>query len=211
MAKKFKKMKDTENNIKETVEDSTAEINQNTTSNMSDINLGTDQKSEDVNEKKEYLTDDSKQRDPLQELTENNNVLNDKYIRLVAEYDNYRKRTLKEKIDMMKTAGEDILVNILPVMDNFERGLKAMEMSKDIEAVKEGINLIYTKFKEFLTQRGVIEIEAIEKELNTDLHDAITNIPAPNEQLKGKIVDVVEKGYMLKDKVIRFAKVVVGE
>lgn len=150
-------------------------------------------------------------KDPLVEMTEKYDLLNDKYIRLAAEYDNYRKRTLKEKMDLMKSAGEDIFVSILPVIDNFERALKAVENSKDIDAVKEGINLIYTNFKEFLKQRGVVEIEAINQELNTDFHDAITKIPAHDEEAKGKILDVIEKGYMLKDKVIRFAKVVVGE
>jgi len=137
--------------------------------------------------------------------------LNDKYLRLAAEYDNYRRRTLKEKMDLSKSAGEDILVNILPVMDDFERGLVTIDQAKDINAVKEGIHLIYNKFREFLKQRGIKEIEAKEKEFDTDLHEAITKIPAPNEELKGKVVDVVEKGYYLNEKIIRFSKVVIGE
>lgn len=137
--------------------------------------------------------------------------LNDKYLRLAAEYDNYRRRTLKEKMELSKSAGEDILVNILPVMDDFERGLVTIDQAKDINAVKEGIHLIYNKFREFLKQRGIKEIEAKEKEFDTDLHEAITKIPAPNEELKGKVVDVVEKGYYLNEKIIRFSKVVIGE
>jgi len=137
--------------------------------------------------------------------------LNDKYLRLAAEYDNYRRRTLKEKMELSKTAGEDLLVNILPVMDDFERGLSNIDKAKDIKAVKDGILLIYNKFGEFLKQRGVKEIEAKEKEFDTDLHEAITKIPAPNEKLKGKVVDVVEKGYYLNEKIIRFSKVVIGE
>ncbi len=137
--------------------------------------------------------------------------LNDKYLRLAAEYDNYRRRTLKEKMELSKSAGEDILVNILPVMDDFERGLSNIDKAKDINAVKEGVELIYNKFGEFLKQRGVKEIEAKEKEFDTDLHEAITKIPAPNEKLKGKVVDVVEKGYYLNEKIIRFSKVVIGE
>ncbi|MBU8891878.1 MAG: nucleotide exchange factor GrpE [Bacteroidales bacterium] len=137
--------------------------------------------------------------------------LNDKYLRLAAEFDNYRRRTLKEKMELSKSAGEDILVNILPVMDDFERGLVTIDQAKDINAVKEGIQLIHNKFKEFLKQRGVKEIEAKEKEFDTDLHEAITKIPAPNKKLKGKVVDVVEKGYYLNEKVIRFSKVVIGE
>ena len=137
--------------------------------------------------------------------------LNDKYLRLAAEYDNYRRRTLKERMELTKTAGEDILVNILPVMDDFERALGSIDQAKEISVVKEGVQLIYTKFKEFLKQRGVKEIEAKEKEFDTDLHEAITKIPAPNKKLKGKVVDVVEKGYYLNEKVIRFSKVVIGE
>ncbi len=137
--------------------------------------------------------------------------VNDKYLRLAAEYDNYRKRTLKERMELTKTAGEDILVNILPVIDDFERALGSMDQAKEIDAVKEGIQLIYNKFKEFLKQRGVKEIEAKEKDFDTDVHEAITKIPAPDEKLKGKVVDVIEKGYYLHEKVIRFSKVVIGE
>lgn len=139
------------------------------------------------------------------------NELNDKYLRLAAEYDNYRKRTLKERMDLMKTAGEDILINILPVMDDFDRALGSIDQAKEISAVKEGVQLIYSKFRDFLKQRGIKEIEAKEKDFDTDLHEAITKIPAPNENLKGKVVDVVEKGYYLNEKVIRFSKVVIGE
>jgi len=137
--------------------------------------------------------------------------LNDKYLRLAAEYDNYRRRTLKEKMELAKSAGEDILINILPVMDDFERGLASIDKAKEVDAIKEGLLLIYNKFKEFLKQRGVKEIEAKEKEFDTDLHEAVTKIPAPSEELKGKVVDVIEKGYLLNDKVIRYAKVVIGE
>ena len=137
--------------------------------------------------------------------------LNDKYLRLAAEYDNYRRRTLKEKMELSKTAGEDILVNILPVIDDFERGLDTIDKAKDIDAVKEGVQLIYNKFQDFLKQRGVKPIDAKEKEFDTDLHEALTKIPAPTDELKGKVVDVIEKGYYLNDKIIRFSKVVVGE
>lgn len=137
--------------------------------------------------------------------------LQDKYIRLMAEFDNFRKRSLKERTDLIKSAGEDILLNILPVMDDFERGLSAMEKAQDVESVKQGVLLIYNKFKDFLAQRGVKEIEASKQDFNVDMHEAITKIPAPEEDLKGKVVDVVQKGYYLNDKVIRFAKVVIGE
>lgn len=139
------------------------------------------------------------------------NELNDKYLRLAAEFDNYRRRTLKEKMELVKSAGEDILINILPVLDNFERAQQAIKQSKEIDAVKEGIELIFVKFKEYLTQRGIKEIVSQDTVFNSDLHEALTNVPAPSEELKGKIVDVIEKGYYLNDKIIRFAKVVVGE
>lgn len=164
----------------------------------------TNQTETTVEEKKEEVKKEKSDKEKLDEL-------NDKYLRLAAEYDNYRKRTLKEKTELIKSAGEDILVNILPVVDDFERALGHIDQAKDINAVKEGINLIYTKFSEFLKQRGIKEISAKEKDFNTDEHEAITKIPAPTEELKGKVVDVVEKGYYLNEKVIRFSKVVVGE
>ncbi|MFC2104310.1 nucleotide exchange factor GrpE [Bacteroidota bacterium] len=137
--------------------------------------------------------------------------VNNKYLRLAAEYDNYRKRTLKERMELTKNAGEDILVNLLPIMDDFERALGSIDQAKEISAVKEGVQLIYIKFKEFLKQRGVKEIESKETDFDTDLHEAITKIPAPDKKLKGKVVDVIEKGYYLNEKVIRFSKVVIGE
>ena len=137
--------------------------------------------------------------------------MTDKYLRLSAEFDNYRKRTLREKIEMIRTASESVMRNILPVIDDFERAMNSIELGMDFEATKEGISLIYNKFKDFSKQNGVKEIDALGAEFNTDLHEAVTKIPAPSEDLKGKIIDVIQKGYYLNDKVIRFAKVVVGE
>ncbi len=147
----------------------------------------------------------------IEELTQKCADLNDKNLRLMAEFDNYRKRTLKERMDLIKTAGESLLSNMLPLVDDFERGLKAMETSEDVVAVKEGVDLIYNKFIAFLMQNGVKAIPDTNELFDTDLHEAITTIPAPAEDLKGKIVDCVSKGYTLNDKVIRFSKVVVGE
>jgi len=135
----------------------------------------------------------------------------EKYLRLSADFDNYRKRTMKEKIDWSKQAGADIFARILPVLDNLERAMKAVEEAKDLEAVKEGMHLIYNMFSEYLGQQGVKEIEAMHQEFDTDVHDAVTKIPAPDKKLKGKIVDVIERGYFLNDKVLRYAKVVIGE
>lgn len=137
--------------------------------------------------------------------------LQDRYLRLSAEYDNFRKRTLKEKIDLQKSANENLLEAILPVADDFDRAMQSVDEAIDIEAVKEGMKLISGKFHGFLNQQGVKEIGAINKEFNTDLHEAITKIPAPSKKLKGKVVDVVQKGYFLNDKVLRFSKVVIGE
>ena len=135
----------------------------------------------------------------------------EKYLRLSADFDNYRKRTLKEKIDLTKQAGEEIFTRILPVLDNLERAMKSVEEAKDMEAVKEGMHLIYNMFKEYLTQQGVKEIEAMHQEFDTDVHDAVTKFPTEDKSLKGKVVDVIERGYFLNDKVLRYAKVVIGE
>jgi len=137
--------------------------------------------------------------------------LNDKNLRLMAEFDNYRKRTLKERMDLIKTAGEKVLADMLPLVDDFERAQKAMETSEDIQAVKEGIELIYNKFIAFLLQNGVKAIPTENEVFDTEFHEAITTFPAPSEELKGKIIDCVSKGYTMNDKVIRFSKVVVGE
>lgn len=147
----------------------------------------------------------------IAELKANLAGMNDKYLRLSAEFDNFRKRTLKEKMELTKTASESVLINILSVVDDFERAIQAISQTSDIDATKEGILLIYNKFKDFTKQNGVNEIEAVGTVFDTDLHEAITKIPAPTKELKGKIVDVIQKGYCLNDKVIRFAKVVVGE
>ena len=136
---------------------------------------------------------------------------NDKYLRLSAEFDNFRKRTLKEKMDLMKTASENVMVNFLPVIDDVERAMGAIEISDNLETTKEGISLIYSKFKDFTRQNGVVEMEAKGLVLDTDQHEAITKMPAPTDDMKGKIIEVVQKGYLLNDKVIRFAKVVIGE
>lgn len=136
---------------------------------------------------------------------------NDQYLRLQAEFDNYRKRSLKEKMELTKSATSGLLLNVLPVVDDFDRAMQVLETAADTKAIKEGIDLIYKRFVDFLTQNGVKEIEAKGLDFDVDMHDAITKIPAPSEELKGKVVDVIQKGYLLNDKVIRFAKVVIGE
>lgn len=136
--------------------------------------------------------------------------LNDKYLRLYAEFDNYRRRTLRERAELIQGASSDLIIALLPVMDDFDRAVKAFEQSKEVDALKDGIVLIQQKFKGILTQKGLEEMKSIGEHFNTDLHEAVANIPADKEDNKDKVMDEVEKGYLLNGKVIRFAKVVVA-
>lgn len=135
---------------------------------------------------------------------------NDKYLRLYAEFDNFRRRTIKEREEARKTEGKDVIVALLPVLDDFERAQRAMDKATEVAPVKEGVTLIQNKLKNILGQKGLKEMTSIGNAFDADLHEAITNIPAPTDDLKGKVMDEMEKGYTLNDKVIRFAKVVVG-
>ena len=135
----------------------------------------------------------------------------DKYLRLAAEFDNYRKRTMKEKSELILNGSEKCINSILPVLDDLERAIQNMETASDVEAVQKGVELIYNKFISVLSQNGVKPIEAKGQPLNTDFHEAIAVVPAPSEEQKGKVLDCVQAGYTLNDKVIRHAKVVVGE
>ena len=164
-------------------------------------------------EQEETAKDDAKEQSPEPEKTRSEAdqlaELNDKYLRLYSEFDNYKKRSQKERQDVFKFAGEEILTGILPVLDDFERALKAEANSLD-KALSDGLVLIHNKLLNILKQRGVEEIKTENETFNTDVHEAITNIPAPSEEMKGKVIECVEKGYYLHGKVIRFAKVVVG-
>ena len=166
-----------------------------------------DVKKDDLNLNEENQSEEPKEISPEDQINE----LNDKYLRLYSEFDNYRKRTSKERLELFKTAGQDILTDLLPVLDDFDRAMQNMDSSDDTEAIQIGINLIYSKFKSILENKGLKHFKSIETEFDPEVHEAITKIPAPNKKLKGKVVDEIEKGYMLNDKVIRFAKVVVGE
>ncbi len=159
----------------------------------------------------------SEESTPAEETTEEPvsaaaeaNEWRDKFLRLQAEFDNYRKRTLKEKMDLVQSGGSDVIKAFLPVVDDVQRAVEAMSKSEDVEAMRSGVTLIAQKFEETLKQRGVVEIEAIGMELDTDHHEAIARFAA-GEEKSGKITDVVQRGYMMGEKVIRFAKVVVGE
>lgn len=137
--------------------------------------------------------------------------LNDSHLRLMAEYDNYRKRTLREKSELIKNGGESALTHLLPIIDDFERALQNIRKTEDIEAINEGIELIYNKFMGYLSQQGVKPIETVGKLFDTEEAEAVAIIPAPEPDMKGKVLDCVQTGYTLNDKVIRHAKVVVGE
>lgn len=147
----------------------------------------------------------------IAELQEKLDKEKKEYLFLMAEFDNFRKRTLKEKSEIIKNAGENVLKGLLPIMDDFERGIKAAENSPEADSVKEGVNLIYNKFKKYLNQNGVKEIDPNDDTFDTEKHEAISVVPVPDEDKKGKILDTVEKGYTINDKVLRHAKVVVGQ
>ena len=166
----------------------------------------------ETSEKEETpLTEEEKLSQELEKANQEIEEQKDKYLRLSAEFDNYRKRTMKEKAELILNGGEKSISSILPVIDDFERAIKTMETAKDVSAVKEGVELIYNKFMAVLAQNGVKVIETKDQPLDTDYHEAIAVIPAPSEEQKGKILDCVQTGYTLNDKVIRHAKVVVGE
>lgn len=137
--------------------------------------------------------------------------LNDAHLRLMAEFDNYRKRTLREKADLIKNGGEASLGRLLPVVDDFERAMQNMRTTEDVKAVEEGVELIYNKFIAYLAQQGVKPMEATGKPFDSELYEAIATVPAPQPDMKGKVIDCVQTGYTLNDKVLRHAKVVVGE
>lgn len=183
------------------------------TANTEEAKQEDSQKDEAPEEKsdKKKKSKKEKKKSELEELDEKLADLTDKHLRLQAEFDNFRRRTIKEKADLIKSGGESVLVNILPVIDDFERALDSLKDVADDDAGKQGTSLIYTKFEEFLKQNHVKEIDAHHNEFDVDLHEALTKIPAPEKKLKGKVLDVIQKGYLLNDKVIRFAKVVIGE
>ncbi|MDR2384054.1 MAG: nucleotide exchange factor GrpE [Tannerella sp.] len=182
-----------------------------------------------LQESEERMSDDLTQKDNLTDASKENPEnkqdkietepsleekyvsLNDSYLRLMAEYDNYRKRTIREKADLIKSGGESVLKNILPVVDDFERALETLKKAEDMQSAVEGVQLIYDKFISYLLQQGVKKMDAISTLFDAEMYEAIATIPAPAEDKKGKVIDCVQAGYMMYDKVLRYAKVVVGE
>lgn len=173
-----------------------------TATDMSENELN-EQELTDTPQNKAEVSAEDKLKDELAQA-------NDKYLRLYAEFDNFRRRTSKERVELLQTAGKEIIVSLLPVLDDFERAEKAMEKSTDVEALKAGVALIQNKLNNILSQKGLKPMQSIGEPFNADLQEAVTNIPAPTDDMKGKVIDEMEKGYMLGDSVIRFAKVIVG-
>jgi len=166
---------------------------------------------EDLTNNHQEETPEAAQSDNVTDWESKYKELNDSYLRMNAEFDNYRKRTLKEKAELLKSGSERVLLDVINVVDDFERALENISKTEDIDAVKEGLDLIYNKFRNFLTKHGVKEIETIGHAFDTDRHEALTTVPAQKEEDKDKIVDSVQKGYMLDDKVIRYPKVIVAK
>jgi molecular chaperone GrpE len=209
MAKKSTKTADKKSTAKGTQKDRS----QNKAKQTDDHKIQ-DREEKDITAEKEQneeTASEDKSEKKNKDLEQKAKEWHDKYLRLSAEFDNYRKRTLKEKADLIRLANEDLLRDILPVVDDFERGMDSMDKSQDVDALKEGVHLIHRRFLEFLKQKGIKEIEAKDQPFNIDFHEAMTKIPAPSKDLKGKVVDVIEKGYILNEKVVRYAKVVVGD
>ena len=183
-------------------------INQGTTAEKTEAT--TENSTPESNDSGKNDTETSSNEQQIIELEKKIAEEKDKYLRLYSEFDNYRKRSVREKGELIKTAGEDFFKAILPVIDDFERALKAADKTGDINTIAEGVQLIYSKLKSTLKQKGLEEMEASGKTFDADVMEAITSIPAPNDDLKGKVVDEIEKGYSLNGKVIRYAKVVIG-
>ncbi|MFT3825497.1 MAG: nucleotide exchange factor GrpE [Chitinophagaceae bacterium] len=158
-----------------------------------------------------HLNEPVASEDETEKLKAEIQELKEKYLRQVAEFDNFRKRTAKERLELIQTAGKDVITSLLPVIDDCDRAEKQLQSSNDIEAIRQGVQLVFNKLKNTLQAKGLKPMQSIGTEFNADHHEAITEIPAPSEDLKGKVLDEVEKGYYLNDKIIRFAKVVVGK
>lgn len=182
----------------------------NKKANVEEATAETAQEQCDAPEKEE-MTDEEKLQNELETTKESLEKEKKEYMFLLAEFDNFRKRTLKEKAELIKNAGENAMKELLPVVDDFERAMQAAEESSDIDSIKEGIILIYNKFMKYLEKNGVTPINSTDADFNTEFHEAVTTFPTDDESKKGKVIDTVQKGYMMHDKVLRHSKVVVGQ
>jgi molecular chaperone GrpE len=188
--------------------DTNMQTNGQDTENGKDMpNINADENMAGTTHLNDALADDSAQEKTQQELDE----MRDKYLRLIAEFDNYKKRTAKERIELMQTANKEVIVSLLDVLDDSERAAKQLETAADLNAVKDGVMLVFNKLKSTLQNKGLKPMESLHTDFNPDLHEAITEIPAPSKDLQGKVVDDMQKGYYLNDKLIRHARVIVGK
>lgn len=163
-----------------------------------------------VNSKGEHEDQKDQSDEQLEKLQQQLEEANNKYLRLYAEFDNYKRRTSKERVELLQTAGKEVIADLIPVLDDFDRANKAIEGATDLEPIKEGVELVHHKLKSMLTRKGLKVMETIGLEFDPELHEAITRIPSPTPDQVGKVIDEVEKGYFLNEKVLRYAKVVVG-
>lgn len=173
--------------------------------------LGSELNADDSVSGMQHLDEEGAEDDTYEKLNAELNEAKDKYLRLVAEFENFRKRNAKERLELIQTAGKDVVQSLLEVLDDSERAQKQMEISDDIATIKEGISLVFNKLRNTLHNKGLKKMESVNEEFNPDMHEAITEIPAPTEEMKGKVIDEIEPGYYLNDKLIRYAKVVVGK
>jgi molecular chaperone GrpE len=188
--------------------DTNMQTNGQDTENGKDMpNINADENMAGTNHLNDALADESAQEKTQQELDE----MRDKYLRLIAEFDNYKKRTAKERVELMQTANKEVIVSLLDVLDDSERATKQLETAADLNAVKDGVMLVFNKLKSTLQSKGLKPMESLHTDFNPDLHEAITEIPAPSKDLQGKVVDDMQKGYYLNDKLIRHARVIVGK
>ncbi len=202
LKKKKKNKMEVNQNPENTEQNETLNVNETDKNEVSDsLEEGSEELSSENTESQ--ISDEDKLK---AESTEWQN----KYLRIYAEFDNFKRRTSKERLDLLQTAGKDVISDLLTVLDDFERAQKSIDTATDVVAVKEGVTLVQHKLKGILNQKGLKEMESLGKEFDADLHEGITSIPAPSADLKGKVIDELEKGYLLNDKVIRFAKVIIG-
>lgn len=198
---------ETETSANESLKEESTETSQEPENAESDANKG----DADVNEGDVEATKEPTLEEQLEEAQAKIAELNDKYLRLMAEFDNYRKRVMKEKTELIKSAGTKVITTILPVLDDMERAEQNMEKMDDVAALKEGLLLIFDKFMKLMATEGLKKIEAIDKVFDTDYHEAIAMVPGQPDDKKGKVIDCIQTGYMLNDKVIRHAKVAVAQ
>lgn len=188
-----------------------AEVTSNTEPEVSEVQTADGAASPAEEETEEELTPEEAARREIEALKEQLEKEKKEYLFLMAEFDNFRKRTMREKSDIIKNAGEKVFKGLLPVVDDMERGLKASENATDVASVREGLELICSKLKKYMEQNGVKEFDKEDDVFDADRHEAISAVPVPDENLKGHILDTIEKGYTINDKVLRHAKVVVGQ